>query len=358
MNSRRLGPIASLVLTLALLLCACDSAGSSSNGQQNLSTSPAKKLTKVTLDLGYTPSIQFASFYLAKVKGYYRQAGLDVTFKHGVETNLLSLIGTNKLQYGVASGDEMLTARAKGVPVVYVGAWYQKYPVVLITRKDSGITTIQQLRGKTIGVPGPYGATYNGLNALLYSAHMTASDVKVKSIGYNQVQALQRKQVDAVMGYANNEPLQLKRLGVAVNTIPVWQHSNLVSNGIVTNETTLKNHSDQVKALVQATMRGVEESVKHPDEAFNASLQYVPEAKQDRDAQMSVLKATIPLWQSALTRKHGLGYTDPAAWESTAAFLRRASLLKGDTQVASAYTNKFVSINYSALSPEWRFHAA
>src|SRR5881227_1464075 len=76
--------------------------------------------TKLTLGLGYIPDVQFAPFYVAKEKGYYRDEGLDVVFKQGFETDVLKLVGTGALSFGVVSGDELLVARSQQVPVVYV----------------------------------------------------------------------------------------------------------------------------------------------------------------------------------------------------------------------------------------------
>lgn len=301
-------------------------------------------LRKVTLALGYIPNVQFAPFYLAAEKGYYRQEGLDVEFRHGIEPDLLKLVGSGNLKYAVASGDELLVARSQGVPLVYVGAWYQKYPVALITPKSAGITDVRALKGKTVGVPGPYGATYTGLLALLSSAGMTERDIKLRSIGFTQVQALQRKQVDAVMGYANNEPLQLERAGVPVNTINVWEHADLVSNGLITNEQNLKSNRDEVAALVRATMRGIEATIANPEAGFQAALKYVPEAGgSNAAAQMAVLKSSAALWQNDASRANGTGYTDPAAWRDTAAFLQKVGVLKSQVDGSGAYTNELIS---------------
>ncbi|MDQ3856077.1 MAG: ABC transporter substrate-binding protein [Chloroflexota bacterium] len=299
-------------------------------------------LTKVTLALGYIPTVQFAPFYVAAQRGFYREEGLDVEFQHGIVTDLLQQVGAGKLTYAVASGDEMLVARSQGVPLVYAGAYFQKYPVVLITPRNAHITSVRKIRGKTVGVPGPYGATYTGLKALLLSAGLTEQDVTTKFINFTQVQALQRGQVDAAMGYANNEPLQLERLGVPVDTIGVWENTNLVSNGIITNETNLSTHREQVGALVRATMRGLDAAIADPEGALRASLKYVPEAASQRELQLDVIRASIPLWQSAASKQHGTGYSDPAAWTATLQFLRRSGAITKDVDLSGVYTNEFV----------------
>ncbi len=312
-------------------------------GTAQTGAAPNQDLRKVTLALGYIPTVQFSPFYLAQQKGYYRDEGLDVEFRHGTVEDLLQVVGSGRdLQYAVASGDEMLVARSQGVPLVYVGSYFQKYPVALIAPQKGGIGSLKQIKGKTIGVPGTFGATYTGLLALLDSAGLSEKDVTIRSIGFTQVQALERGQVDAVMGYVNNEPLQLDQLGVPVRTFPVYESANLVSNGIVTNEENLAANREEVQGLVRATMRGLEETIASPEAAFEATLPYAPEIANQRETQLAVLRASIPLWQSEAAKENGTGYTDPAAWEATRDFLKRTGTLRNDVNVQEAYTNEFI----------------
>ncbi|MEJ7653875.1 MAG: ABC transporter substrate-binding protein, partial [Chloroflexia bacterium] len=143
-------------------------------------------------------------------------------------------------------------------------------------------------------------------------------------------------------GYANNEPLQLERLGVPVNTIGVWETTNLVSNGVVTNESNLKAEREEVGALVRATMRGLEDSIADPEAALEAGLKYVPEAAATRELQLEVIRASIPLWQNEASKLNGSGYSDPEAWRSTLQFLRKSGAVTKDVDLEAAYTNEFV----------------
>ncbi|HET8626754.1 MAG TPA: ABC transporter substrate-binding protein [Thermomicrobiales bacterium] len=299
--------------------------------------------TKLTIALGYIPDIQFAPFYMAKEGGYFRDAGLDVDFNQSVETDVLKLVGTGALKFGVASGDEVMVARSQGVPVVYVAAWYQKYPVTIVARASANIHGVRDLKGHTVGVPGRFGTTYTGLLALLQNAGMSQSDIQIREVGFNQVQALSQNQVDAIVGYTNNEPIQLKNLGVDTTTINVFDQVDLVSNGIVTNEQTLRDNSDLVRKVVGAVLRGTADTIAHPDTAVDTTLaKYVPEAKDKRALERQILDATIPLWQSPVTAQHGLGYSDPAAWTTTKDVLTKLKMLGGDVDLSKVYTNQFV----------------
>src|SRR6266849_850925 len=320
--------VSSLFVLLALLLAACGASTSpSSTGQPTL--------TKVSIGLGYIPDIQFAPFYVAQSKGYYKAAGLDVTFHHGIVPDLIGSMVLGHDTFVFAGGDEELVARSKNLQVVDVATIFQRYPVSLIVPADSPIKTLADLKGHTIGVPGPFGSTYTGLLALLYQAHLSLSDVKVQSIGFTQVAALLGHKVDAVMGYSNNEPLQLKAQGFAVRTFNVSDYQPLVSNGIVTTVGTLHNQPQLVQNFVQATIKGLKDVIADPSGAVQVSKSYVPNL--DPTKAMTVLQATIPIWQG--NSKVALGYNDSATWQSMEQFLVAQKIIPPVQDLSQAYTN-------------------
>ena len=308
----------SVVLIFSVLLTAC---GQQVPASATGSASPTK-LKSISVGLGYIPDIQFAPFYLAQSKGYYKVAGLDVTFHHGIVPDLVGSMVAGKNDFVFAGGDDLLVARDKGVQAIDVGTVFQKYPVSLIVPQDSPIKTLADLKGHTIGIPGPYGSTYVGLLALLYNAHLTLADVKLQSIGFTQVAALIGKHVDAVMGYSNNEPLQLKKRGFAVRTFAVWDYQPLVSNGIITTESTYQSQPALVSSFVQATLKGVQEVIAHPSEGVEVSKSYVP--GMDAAQALEVLQATIPTFQGSGPS----GYNDSATWSSREKFLVANKMIK------------------------------
>lgn len=299
-------------------------------------------LRKVTIGLGYIPDVQFAPFYVAKERGYFREAGIDVEFKQGFDTNVLQLLGTGALGFGVVGGDELLVARSQGVPIVYVGSWFQKYPITVVALEGANIRTAADLKGRTIGVPMRSGATYVGLRALLDSAGLKESDVQIREVGFTQVQALTQKQVDAVVGYANNEPVQLRALGQAITTINVFDSVNLISNGMIVNEKTLSEDPALVRAIVAAMIRGVEDVIANPAEAVNLCIPYIPGSSEKRDQLRAVLDATLPLFQSPTATQNGFGYNDPAAWQSSADLLRKLGVLGSAVDVQKSFTNEYL----------------
>jgi len=295
-------------------------------------------LVKIRLPMGYIPNIQFAPFYVAVDKGYFRDAGIQVDFDYSTETDGVALLGANQISFSIASGDQVLLARAQGLPVVYVMAWYQKYPVAVIAKKDSGIASPADLRGRKIGLPGLYGASYIGLRAMLRSAGLQESDVTLDSIGYNQREALVADQEQAVVGYTANEPIQLAADGYDVTTLPVSDYVELASNGILTNEKTIAENPALVRSFVQAALKGLHDTIADPDQAFEISKKYIPNFDQlNATVQKKVLTTSIGDWQAAV-----LGQSDPQAWQNMQSVLLDMGLYAKPLDLNKAFTNDFV----------------
>lgn len=292
----------------------------------------------IKLPVGYVPNVQFAPLYVALDKGFYREAGLDVDIDYSMENDNTVLVATDTLQFAVISGEQVLLARAQELPVVYVMAWYQQYPVAIAAKSKTGIESVSDLRGKKIGLPGLYGASYIGAIALLDSAGLKESDVVLDSIGFNQVEVLMADKDDAVVVYAANEPVQLKKLGQEITLLKVSDSVDLVANGIITNEKTLSEKPELVQAVVNATLKGLKYTTDHPEEAFEITKKYVENlAAVDQEVQMQVLLNSISQWQSAR-----LGYSNPQAWENMQRILLQMGLLTREQDLEKAFTNRFI----------------
>ena len=259
----------------------------------------ATPLTQIRLPVGYIPNVQFAPFYVAMEKGYYKEAGFDLQLDYSMETSGTTLVGAGELQFAVVSGEQVLLGREQGLPVVYAMAWYKDFPVAVVAKQEQGLRTPADLAGKRIGIPGLYGASYIGFRALLSAAGLQESDVTLDSIGFTQVEAIAADQVQAAVVYIANEPIQLRSKGFAVDVIPVADYAHLAANGLITNEKTIRENPDLVRRFVKATLRGIETARLNPDETYEICKKYVEAlAQADEAVQKEVLVTSIAFWNT------------------------------------------------------------
>jgi NitT/TauT family transport system substrate-binding protein len=358
-----------------------------------VSAQDAPALVDQTFFMTFVPNVQFAPIYLALEQGYLSAAGINLTIEHGDENVGVDLIATNQRQFGLISGEEVLKARAQGRPVVSVYEWFQKYPVGIVYPLDQGIESPADLVGRRVGIPGRFGASYNGLLALLSANDLQETDIQLEPIGFNAADVFCVGGVQASVVYINNEPLQIEsRIAngecqgySGVGVFRVSDYADMVSNGLVTNEETIANNPELVRAMVAVWDQGVREAILNPAAAYLASATYVENlplsdrlrgvleslaaaraeelpddrypAFEERDLywnqflntvefdadpaemlQIRVLVNTIQLWDAPEP-----GIADSESWAATADVLRAMGALEADMDVTQAFTNCFIA---------------
>ncbi len=338
-----------LILTLAALLAACGQPAAPAATPTEPATpaaTGASALRKVTLAMSYIPNVQFAPYYMAAAKGYYAEAGLEVVFDYNFESDVVQRVASwpeSGVDFATASGTSTLLARQQGLPVKTVLTLYQQFPVVFFAKSSTGLKSADDLKGKTVGIPGNFGESFYGLLALRYANQFDESAFTVQEIGFTQAQAVLEDKVQAATGYAMNEPVLLRQQGVEVDVLRVADVYNLAANGIVVSERLIAEAPEVVRGFVTASLKGLRATLDNPDEAFEVSLGFIPEANLgDVDLQRQVLLESLPYWYSEKTSTEGLGYTDADLWKATEQFMRDAGLLAGPVEVADAFTNEFI----------------
>ncbi len=304
-------------------------------------TSPAPG-TPLTVGLGFIPSVQFAPFYLAQQAGYYRDAGLEVTFQNKIDPDLITLVGQGAVDIGSADGTSVIPAVSQGIPVVYVATIYSTYPSIVFAKASSGIATAADLEGKRIGIPGRYGSSWIMLQALLLSAGLTPDDVEIVEYpDFGQGAAVAQGAVDAATGFANNEPVQLALSGAEVSVLHVDDIVPLPGPGLVAGRATLETKGEAIRAFIAATLRAMREIAADPDTGLEAAIDAVPELADARDAQRAILEATIGTW-SADSDAAAFGAIDPAGWDASLRFMTSLGLVPNPVTVDDLVDDSFL----------------
>jgi len=296
------------------------------------------ELQHIDLGVGFVPNVQFAPFYVAQAKGFFAEEGLEVVLEYGFENDFVALTAQGERQFAIASGDQVILGRAQGLPLVYVMKWYERFPVGVMARSETGIDSPEALAQHSVGIPGLFGASFVAWKALIHSTGLDESTIQVEEIGFTQAEAIRENKIDAAVVYLTNEPIQLAEAGLDVNVIEISEYIDLVSNGIVTNETVVKESPDLIRRLIRGSLRGLRYTIDNPDEAFEIVREAIPEmTDEDAPVQRMVLARSIELWQN-----DQLGLSSPEAWTKSVDFMFAAGLIESAVAVDTLYTNEFV----------------
>ncbi len=280
-------------------LTSCGSGPGEAPGSLPATDSATTARIDLTIGLTYIPNVQFSPFYVARDLGLFAEMGLDVTLRHhGAQEDSFGALLGGEEDIVFASGDEAVVASASGSSIATFGTGFQQFPGVLLAPADSGITTVEDLRGRTIGLPGHFGSSYYTVLAALHLAGLDAEDVTLQDIGYTQVTALTTGRVDVVVGYTNNETVQFAAAGFDVVELAVQDPAEptLVGPGLTTVPGRFEH--DVLSGVKEAVLRAEERILADPDLAIEATMAEVPTLSEpdQEEAARAVLAATSELW--------------------------------------------------------------
>ncbi len=253
---------------------------------------------------------QFAGLLLAQQQGWYREAGLDVTFLPiGQEANAINRVvaGTNWM--GCAESSVLVSARAAGAPIRAIGTMLQTGPLALICLKSSGNTNLRDLIGKKIGI------RTEGLGAF---------DVILRHDGWRRdqfdivnkdqtVQQLLDGSCDAIQGYLIDEAVELETKGIPIQTIPYYEHGyNSYSQVYFTSETMLTTHRRELRKFMEVSRRGWQAALLGPDEAAQVVVNtFAPDLEPVYQRRSLVSLARLATLETGF---EGMGHMSPKTW--------------------------------------------
>jgi NitT/TauT family transport system substrate-binding protein len=302
---------------------------------------PAKRPTgphdKVTVRLKWLHQAQFAGFYTAKEKGFYKANNIDATLEPGgVDFPAVQTVSSGSDDFGVTGADQILLARQKGVPIVALAVIYRKSPFCYFSLKKSGVTKPRDFVGKNIAVKlgGNEELTYR---AMMKNAGIDTKEVKEIPVKYDMT-PLFTGQVMAWPGYSINEPLVAQEQGYDVNFIwPSDYGVALYADTLFTTEDLIRTRPDLVKRFVEATLKGWEYAIAHQHEAVTFTLKQSDKLKQRHESAM--LRASVELLKPD---EEPIGWMDESRWEEMQSLLLDQGLMKNRIDVAKAFTTQFL----------------
>jgi NitT/TauT family transport system substrate-binding protein len=281
---------------------------------------------RLTVGLGFIPSVQFAPFYYAQREGLYADRGLSVEFQNKIDPDLITLVGQGSVDMGLADGTSVIPAVSNGIPIRYVASVYRAFPSIVFAKASSGIDSAADLEGATLGIPGRFGSSWIMLQALLDSAGLTPEDLTIREYpDFGQGVAVQQGVVDAATGFLNNEPIQLELSGEPAVVLSVDDIVPLPGPGLIAGAALIASDRATVEAFVEATLEAMGAIAANPDAGLDAAIAAVPELAQNREAQAAILAATIDAWAGG--DGAALGTIVREDWDASIAYLTELRLV-------------------------------
>jgi len=335
-DRRRLGGAA--VLAAALLVAGCGSgAGTAASSSESGSGTGLKK---VTFQLNFAAGGFNAGFSLAKQKGYYKNEGLDVTIVKGNgSATTAQLVASGQADIAYADAVAVIQLIAKGAPIKVISTIYQANPNEVSALKATGIKSIADLKGHSIGVPS--GSSQTPLLPVLLKANgLSPKDVKQVNLpGAALVPSLLQKNVDAILGSMDFYGIQLAQQGAETDNYLFADHGvPTVSTSIIARTDYLKSDGDTVKKFVAASIKGWQDSLADPKGAIDALKKTFPEVKPEQAT--SELTVTLPLL--CKNGAQSIGKAEPKAWADTQKVLAEVGSVPQDIDPTTYYTYDYL----------------
>lgn len=305
--------------------------------QQSTPQKAAETQRDIIIRLKWLHQAQFAGFYYAKEAGLYKDRGLDVTLHPGgIDYPAIQMVTSGSDDFGVTAADQILLARAKGIPVVAIACIFRKNPFVLFSLKESGITKVEDFRGKKVGLKlgGNEELTYR---AMMKKAGLSSGDVHEIPVKFD-ISPLLAKSIDVWPGYSINEPITAEEKGFLVNLIwPDTYGIHLYADVLFTTEEMLRTQPTVVKAVVEATVKGWEEAFANRELAVTYTLKQTDQLNREHERRM--LDASYSL---VIPDDNPIGWMDMSVWEEMYQLLRKSDFLKTDVDLSKSFRVDFI----------------
>jgi NitT/TauT family transport system substrate-binding protein len=330
----------SLVMSTIFMVMAWVVTGCSSTNQPVVAAEPA---TPVTVQLAWENTAEYAGFYEAEEKGYYATENLAVKLNELGETSPIDEVAAGKADFGVTSADTLLSARAKGSPLVAVATIYQRSPVAFISFAEKNITRPQDLVGKKVLVH------FAGTTGLVYRALLASQDIDPSTVeGVARTDFTNKPlvdgEVDVMDAFITNQPVQLTQEGHKLNAILASDYGiDVYANVIFTSEATIANKPELIERFLRATTQGIQGAVQDPKGA--AALAVARNSELSLESETESMNRSLPLLNPAGGRP---GTMRPEDWEITHQILIDQGILSKPLDLKAAYNLSFLEKVYNS----------
>jgi NitT/TauT family transport system substrate-binding protein len=284
----------------------------------------------------------FSPFKIAQAKGYYKAEGLDVEFqvgKGGADVAKQVAIGNADLGGGI--GDTPLIVRANGLPVKGVALLGGKSLTALYVRKDVGVKTVADLKGKKIGVLAFQDTTYYNLLAMLASAGLKKDDAEIQAVGpAGIVQLMIAKNLDAISGVPE-WAAAIEGANVPLDRFAIDTVFPAMAQAIVASDKAIAERPKAVQGFVRATLKGIADIMANPEQASKDYVAAVPQHAGKEKVMEAIMRRYVEqVYAPAPNFK--LGQFDADRMSKVQKFYIDNQIVEKAVPIAETFTNQFV----------------
>lgn len=288
---------------------------------RSLSATESPALARVVLQLKWQHQFQFAGYYAAAARGYYKEAGLEVEMREAVPgKDPVEEVLAGHAHYGVGTS-ELVLLRGQGKPVVVLAAIFQHSPLVLLVPQSAGVTDLHGLAEKPIMIE-PQSA-----ELLAYFKHEGIDPAKLKIVHHTfSVDDLVSGRVAAMSAYSTDEPFQLRQAGRGFLTFtPRAGGIDFYGDNLFTTESEIARNPERARAFRAASLRGWDYALAHPEEIIDLIVANYSQRKS-REHLLFEARETAKLMHPQLIQA---GHMNPGRWEHIAQAYRDFGMLQG-----------------------------
>jgi NitT/TauT family transport system substrate-binding protein len=303
-----------------------------------------RPLEKITFLLDFTPYGKHAPFFAALDKGFWKDAGFDVTIVKGEgSATTISSYAAGTVDFAFSDTPTLILARSKGAMVKVAAIIHDKSLYAIGTLEENNIKTPQDLKGKRIG------ASVGDASRVMFPAFAKLNGIDADSVRWIDMTPPARAaslilgQVDAVVLFLTETPTfsaKAKEAGKHWKDFPYADYGlDLYSHGLLVRDDLIAKQSDRVKRFVEATMKAWAWSIEHPQEALAIFLKYNPAV--DPDQAREHFRIAIKHLLTDTAKRDGIGYIDAEKMKRTVDFVSQSFNVKG-VSADDVYTNQFI----------------
>jgi len=284
----------------------------------------------------------FSPFHIAKAKGYYKAAGLDVEFQVGKGgADVAKQVAVGNADMGGGIGDTPIIVRANGLTVKGVALLGGRTLTAITVRKDANIKSFADLKGKKIGVLAFQDTTYYNLLGVLKSANLGKDDANIQAVGpAGVVQLMIAGSLDAISGVPE-WTAAIQAAGVQVDVFDIESVFPAMAQAILASDKMIAERPAAVKGFVNATLKAIREIMADPEAASKAYVAAVPQHAGKEKAMEAIMRRyTTAVY--AHKNPADLGKFDPERMAKVQKFYVDNAIVQTAVPIAETFTNAMI----------------